>query len=96
MRSLLIEISRYYPRRERKWQDNGDGSFSAEIYTFAGVVTLFTFVGDDQHPAFTSLRMYVYPHEYNGRLPRHYHPRWFLRLANEFAYQCLQRSKGEN
>lgn len=95
MSSPEMQIRSWVPRYEKKWQDNGDGSFSAEIYQWCGVVEVFTYRGDDRTAAFTSLAMFISPHEYLATLPRHYDPRWLKRLARQFAERCEQLSKSK-
>lgn len=89
-----LQISCYYPRREKRWKDNGDGSFSADVYTDHGVVEVFTYVGGERHRAFTNLHLYLAPHIYHATLPRHYHHRWLRRLAYKFADQCAAHANG--
>ncbi len=96
------EITRWVPRGERLWKaDPADGSTTARIYTYYGVVELFTFPGgcpgNSQifHKAFTSMSLWIYPHEYSKRIHRHYHDRWLRRIANDFAHECYLLSEGK-
>ena len=88
--SINFDIHSWRPRHEKKWDHNDDGSLSAEIYTDAGVVSVFTFPGDDRHREFTSLEVYYSGETHLATLPKHYHERWLRRLASEFAYRVMQ------
>lgn len=94
MAEPALEIRCYHPRHEKLWTDNGDGSFSAHVYTDHGVVEVFTFIGDARHRAFTNLHLYLAPNVYHATLPRHYHHRWLRRLAYQFAAQCDALANG--
>lgn len=82
-------IGNYEPRYQKEWEpDSSDGSGRAQIYTAFGVVSLFTFVGDERHGAFTSLETFWFGRVYHARLSRHYHQRWWKRLARTFSQAC--------
>lgn len=87
--SINFEIQSWRPRHEKKWEHRDDGSQSAEIYTDAGVVSVFAFPGDDRREGFTSLEVYYSGETHLATLPKHYHERWLRRLAFEFAYQVM-------
>ena len=83
-----MEVKSYYPGQHKRWNRKPDGSVAAELYTHHGVVKVFTFPGDDQHEAFTSLEIYIAPQVYHARLSRYYHERWLMRIANDFGWQA--------
>jgi hypothetical protein len=60
------------------------------------VVEVFSYKGDARSGAFTNLEMWLSPHSYHVRLPRHYHDRWLGRLAHRFAWECAQMAKGDS
>lgn len=94
MRQLPMEIGRYRPRAEQRWERlPRDGALRAEIYCGAGVVKLFTFPGDGHYEAFTSLSMWLDPFVYQARLPRYYSERWVRRVARAFAERCMVESR---
>lgn len=67
---------------------NDCGTVDAEVYTHIGMVSVFSFPGDDECEEFTSIRMWLHPKLYHVNLPKYYKPRWIARLAREFAHQC--------
>ncbi len=85
-------LERYEPRNDKLWNKRADGAIEARIYTVAGIVEVFTWPGDAQNPAFCKLQMFVHPHIYIRRLPRHYHERWIRRLAYRFSRDCKKAS----
>lgn len=92
MSNPTLQIKRYEPRNEKEWKNNGDGSTNAKIYTDDVIVEVFTYPGGQHGGAFTHLELFIYPHMYYARLPRHYHSRWLRRLAYEFAWQCAKQA----
>lgn len=82
-------IGNYKPRGEREWEPNSSaGCGRAQIHTAFGLVNLFTFRGDERHEAFTSLETFWFGRIYHARLSRHYHQRWWRRLARQFSQAC--------
>jgi hypothetical protein len=88
----MSDLERYEPRHEKLWHNRADGGFEARIYTDEGIVDVFSFPGDGRHQAFCKFEMFIHPHVYTRRLPRHYHQRWIRRLAYQFAWDCSKHA----
>jgi hypothetical protein len=93
-----MNIGSYWQSKVYKsYRLDPDGTGKAEIYAArGGIVELFTFKGggDPHHDAFTSLEMYFNGHVWHCRLDRHYHPRWWRRLAEQFAFDVCAMAEG--
>lgn len=73
--------------REQQLEMAADGSGSAQVGTINGPsVSIFTWRGDAECAAFTTMECTYCGRVYHVRLPRAYHPRWWRRLCESFAH----------
>jgi hypothetical protein len=70
-----------------------ESGYSGYIKTHLCRVEIFTHDGTKHRsPAFTTLETFLFGRSFMRRFHRCYHPRWFGRLANQFAHDCWEIS----
>jgi len=90
-----MKIESYKPNHYKPFAVNRDGEGKSEIGCKEGVVKFFTCEAKVIRPSFTHMEMWIYPRTYYAIIRKHYRPRWWNRLAREFARNAgLQAKKG--
>lgn len=97
--AVNMEIEKQRPRTQKQWDvEVKEGCGTAQIYCNTVVVRLFTYDGSvEAHRSkpFTTLECYYNGEVFTCRLPRHYHPRWWNRIASNFEWKCIQEVASE-
>jgi hypothetical protein len=92
MNPLPVKFS---PIRQTRAWDYGrkDNSEKGRIYTAAGVVDVFCYLGGEHGDPFTRLDLFIWPFEFWLQLPRSYPRGWLGRIARQFARECQKLAK---